>query len=82
MAKAAMKPVPVQKTVTVIQQCLVLELTEDEAQFLKDLMGRIGGSLSGRRRHAESISEALCATGALRDVPFDEKGMNGVVTCE
>lgn len=41
-----------------------LSMTADEAQFLADVMARIGGSPSNtRRRFAESITKALHGAG-------------------
>lgn len=47
---------------------VVLELTEDEAQFLADIMARIGGDMTkSRRRFQTEISNALGHVG----IPFE-----------
>ena len=51
-----------------------LTLTREEAEFLMDLSGRIGGnSTTSRRRHACSLSGALSIAGirgtAQKDLP-------------
>lgn len=54
----------VQKTITKIVEVkepekIVLEMTLDEASFLKNLLGCIGGSPNGPRKHVNSIYDAM-----------------------
>jgi hypothetical protein len=60
---------------------IALELTNEEAQFLADVLSFVGGAPEGRRGHAERILNALRRV----DVNFqDEKltGMTGRITCD
>lgn len=69
MAVAKQETIVVEKWVkTDVQETVVqLSLNKDEAQFLYDLMQKVGGCEStSRRKHAEAIDQAL-------------KGMKGVV---
>lgn len=41
-----------------------LDLDHEEAQFLADVLSRVGGNMfDSRRKHAEAISQALAAVG-------------------
>lgn len=50
-------------TRTTTTTAIVLRLTPDEADFLHDVMGRVGGSMESRRRHQAAISDALQSAG-------------------
>lgn len=50
--------------ITVKHEGVILELTNEEAQFLRDLMCHVGGTPSGsRRKHADVIGKALDLAG-------------------
>lgn len=78
MAKASPRKVSV--PVTRMEEKLdgvVLELTQDEAQFVVDLLGAVGGSPTGsRRRHADAVDAALRKAGVIRAYggPDDKRG--------
>jgi hypothetical protein len=56
-----------------------LILTEDEAVTLRDILAHIAGYPGTRREYADSIAEALDATGLELD--FDNMGdMDGSIT--
>ncbi len=59
MASAERKVKKIPTTVYVEEKTVVLELTEDEAIFLKAAMTKVGGSPEGLRGLADSISDAL-----------------------
>lgn len=59
MAKAEKIVKKVPKTVYVEEKTITLELTEDEAIFLKAAMTKVGGSPEGLRGVANGISDAL-----------------------
>lgn len=59
------------KTVT-IPDGVVLTLTPAEAESLRLVLGRVGGSPSGRRGHMDNISDALNAVGVRWAWPNDD----------
>lgn len=50
----------------VTEEKVTLELTPDEAQFLRDVLYRVGGPTDSRRRHSDDIAEALQRVGVER----------------
>jgi hypothetical protein len=50
-------------TETIVKDFYRLDLTQEEGKFLADLLGCVGGSSEGRRRHAEEIADALRSVG-------------------
>lgn len=65
MAKAVKKVEKVERVVVEeVASGVVLTLDNDEAQFLRDVMGLIGGNpYHSRRRHADSIYQVLSSLG-------------------
>jgi hypothetical protein len=62
-----------------IDVTFTLTLTEDEAVTLRDILAHIAGFPGTRRDHADSIAEALDATGLEPD--FDSMSdMDGSIT--
>lgn len=59
MAKATYEEIGVEKVVVVTQKVVQLNLSEDEAQTLADILAKVGGSFRGRRKHSAAILEAL-----------------------
>jgi len=59
MAKARKTTVVETKTVEVDVEKIVLELDKDEAQTLADILNRIGGDFTTRRRLTGKMQEAL-----------------------
>lgn len=59
MAKAEREVKKVARTVYDETEVITLELTEEEAIFLKACMCKVGGDPKGLRGHADSISNAL-----------------------
>lgn len=55
-------------------QAVVLEMDEDEAQFLRDVLARIGGTRESRRKHQDSLTEALEKAGVYGGQARDIKG--------
>lgn len=51
------------RTETVVKSFYRLDLDYDEAKFLADLVGCVGGYGKGRRRHAEEIARVLKSAG-------------------
>jgi hypothetical protein len=51
------------RTETVVKDFYRLDLTQEEGKFLADLLGCVGGSSEGRRRHAEEIAAVLKSVG-------------------
>jgi hypothetical protein len=48
----------------VFEETIFLELSKDEAQFLIDVLGAVGGSpLSSRRKHSKDIIQSLSNAG-------------------
>ena len=74
--KRVTKKVKVEPVVTYREEDHVeLTLTMDEANFLQDIMGRIGGSPeTSRRKHQSPISEALFEAGATGAGGDDKDG--------
>ncbi len=62
IVNTTIKEVP-QPTVFTKVRTYHLELTEEEAQTLRLMMYRTGGSMTGRRGHTDSIGAALDAAG-------------------
>jgi hypothetical protein len=51
-----------------------LKLSRQEAQFLRDIVSNIGGSpQASRRKHADSIREALQGVGYDSSVQYDAR---------
>lgn len=76
-AKVEQKETKKMKMVEVIEYTneTVLRLSEDEASFLQDILYRIGGSpLNSRRKHADSIINALNKAGVCI-TPADDYDM-------
>ena len=70
MAKATrttIPPVPVEPKVVI-----TLELSIEEAETLRGIAGRIGGSPTGRRRHMDAISSALYIAGVRGSIGDSE----------
>lgn len=59
MAKAEKTVKKIPKTIYVEEKSITLELTEEEAIFLKACMVKVGGSPKGLRGLADSIGDAL-----------------------
>ena len=60
-------------------QTVVLELTQDEAEFLAALVYVVGGDPAlSRRRHADAIYAVLDALG----VSYSNDDMRGVISCD
>lgn len=51
------------RTETVVKKFVRLDLSEEEAKFLADLLGQVGGNPNGRCAHGEKIAEALKGEG-------------------
>lgn len=67
-------PMPVTESVQVPDGG-TLTLSQDEIQFLFDVTGNIGGSpFTSRRRHSDSIRDALSALGLSSTRPSDLSG--------
>jgi len=64
MAKAQKETRERERIVLEKYQAVVLEMSEDEALFLADILSRIGGNPElTRRRHQESLTQALKNAG-------------------
>lgn len=61
-----------------------LTLTQDEMQFLFDITGKVGGcDKASRRRHSNSIREALYGIGfKYINPPADIDLTSGVIYCK
>ena len=63
-AKKTIKQIPYQPPVVVHEYSkYILELTEDEAQVLADVIAQISGTMNTRRVHMASIGSALGSVG-------------------
>lgn len=79
MATAGVRIETVTKTVEVEEEQIALTMSKDEAETLRDVLGRVGGNLNTtRRKHAREVLVAL--TGVLgasvaepEDLPYDRK---------
>jgi hypothetical protein len=74
---ATAKRLPVQPVVPNI----ALELTNDEAQFLADVLSFVGGRCEGRRGYGARILNALRGV----DIDFQDEeltGMTGRIDCD
>lgn len=56
-----------------------LNLTHDEAQFLRDVMHYIGGSTQTRRHHADAIARAFEEVDILGTDKHDVNRMNASI---
>lgn len=84
MAKAqkTTRKVPVVTTTYTEETMVELMMTYDEAQTLRDVLGKVGGRPQDTRRlHADSISVALTDAGVKRkfDVPWDWTDCTGAI---
>lgn len=68
----------VKKTVS-HEEVVILEMSRDEAQALRDVCGHISGSQDSRRRHADAIADRLHRIGVRLDAPVDD--MRGGIAC-
>lgn len=60
---------------TVVKKFVRLDLTEDEAEFLVDVLARVGGSPElSRRKHELSLKRVLNGIGVYRTVLQDMTG--------
>ena len=59
MATATITTKAVEKVVVDHEEIVRLELSRDEAETLRIIFGRIGGSPQGRRGHVTAMTEAL-----------------------
>lgn len=73
-----MKPV-VEEVVTGV----TLTLDKDEAQFLADVLAKVGGSPEySRRRHQQPISDALASAGIKHQYPLPDVNRNSGISFE
>lgn len=60
---------------TVVKKFVRLDLTEDEAEFLVDVLARVGGSPElSRRKHELSLKRVLNGIGVYRTALQDMTG--------
>lgn len=81
MAKATTRFVDEQVVTTLTKQDgVVLELTQDEAQFLMDILCCVGGSPSdSRRKYERSITDVLNEAGVHWN--RRQTDLSGVISC-
>ncbi len=62
-------------TATYVQPVYMLELSNQEAAFIVDVMRKIGGDLKkSRRRHADEVLAALRSAGVCQTDAYDSEG--------
>jgi len=73
MAMAVRTVNKVQKTITVDDPRVMLDLSVEEARTLRDVLNHVGGDPNGtRRRHADAINRALGAVNVTP--PMEQEG--------
>lgn len=62
---------------------ITLTLDEEEAQFLTEILARVGGERTGIRRHETSITNALKDIGfTWKELPSHLTRYSGKIECE
>lgn len=77
MAKASITSIEVPVTTTQLVETVVLELTREEAQVLKNITAKISGCpYKSQRKHIASIAKALYELGFAYDLSYVEGTIN------
>lgn len=62
-----------------VKTTYTLELSEDEARAMRNILGRVGGPpATTPRKHADALIKALTAVGVVCD--YDNDGLTGHLT--
>ena len=68
-----MSDVTAKRIPAALPDMIQITMTEDEASSLVEVLFHVGGPISGRRTHIDSIRKALIAIGIERKGQIDRK---------